>query len=236
MSNLAEHLQTEDSLPNLFYSGEADASLIVSKHKELMHRLRKCKDFIGEAWIQIVGSPPLRREVCRHVSDFRRVRDSFILLQDLLDKHPDAEKFLFGEWQWREYMAVRFAELCEDMVDILSEFSRMPLPQGLPALDLSGIAKHLGIYVRNVTDDFYSDIVLRRMIPGETVIWHGVKANCARFCRHFGIKDDRANRIFICVKDGKRLGPLKISSDCGRNCDDAYPIEAILKLYPYDLS
>lgn len=236
MSNLAGHLQTEDSLPNLFYNGEADALLISSKHKELMHKLRRCNDFIGEAWTQIVGSPPLRRMACRHVTDYRRIRNSFLLLHSLLDQRPEYEHRLFGESQWRDYMAIRFAELNDDMVDILYEFSGMPMPQGLPAIDLSGIAGRLEMYVYNVTDDFYADIILRHVIPAEKTIWHGVKANCARFCRHFGIRDDRANRIFTCVKGGKRLGPLKISSDCGRNGDDAYAVEAILRLYPYELS
>ena len=236
MSNLAGHLQTDESLPNLFYSGEADASLIETNYKELLHKLRRCNDFIGEAWMQIVPSPPLRRIACRHVADYRRLRDTFFLLRDLLAGRTAERRFLFGDSGWLEYTDIRFRELNEDMVDIQSEFSQMPLPHSSPSLDLSGIAKRLSPYVQDVTDDFYADIILRGKVPNEIVIWHGVKANCARFCRHFGIKDERANRIFCCVKGGKKLGPLKISSDCGRNGAGAYPVEAVLEKYPYDLS
>lgn len=94
------------------------------------------------------------------------------------------------------------------------------------------VAKHINNYA-GLKDTFRKLRLMLKDSP-EPVIWHGQKADCARFLQHFGFTDKQANRIFCCVKDGRRLKRLKISSDIGRKGDDSYPIMAILKDYPYN--
>lgn len=48
MSEMAGHIETDDTLPNLFYSGESDARTIIHKIPELRHKLRQAFYRIGD--------------------------------------------------------------------------------------------------------------------------------------------------------------------------------------------
>ena len=61
MSEMAGHIETDDTLPNLFYSGESDARTIIHKMPELRHKLRQAFYRIGDNLSDIPSNPFLTR-------------------------------------------------------------------------------------------------------------------------------------------------------------------------------
>lgn len=236
MSEMAGHIETDDALPNLFYSGESDARTIIHKMPELRHKLRQSFYRIGDNLPIIPGNPFLVRETATHVNNYRHLRSSFKLLCYRLDGSPDTKAFLFSDKvNWSGLLAY-FKELDEDARDILLAYASPPDVNDGRAVDVTGMAKKLRQFLPDVDDEFFDDLINFRIIPARPISWHNGKNNCARFLKHFGFTDAMANRIFCCVQDGRPLGPIKISSDVGRKADTVQGIEAILKEYPFDAS
>ena len=97
MSEMAGHIETDDTLPNLFYSGESDARTIINKMPELRIKLRRAFYLIGDNFPNIPGNPFLTRETTMHVKNYRQLRTSFKLLFYGLDRNPDAKAFFFSD-------------------------------------------------------------------------------------------------------------------------------------------
>lgn len=138
MSEMAGHIETDDTLPNLFYSGEADARTIIYKMPELRHKLRQAFYHIGDNLPDIPGNPFLTREATTHVTNYRQLRTSFKLLFYGLDRNPDAKAFLFdGKVDWESLLAY-FKELDDDMRDILLAYASPPDGHSGRAVDVTG--------------------------------------------------------------------------------------------------
>ena len=126
MSEMAGHIETDDALPNLFYSGESDARTIINKMPELRHKLRPAFYFIGDNFPNIPGNPFLVRETATHVNNYKHLRSSFKLLGYRLDGNPDTKAFLFSDKvNWSGLLAY-FKELDEDARDILLAYVSPP--------------------------------------------------------------------------------------------------------------
>ena len=123
ISEMAGHIETDDTLPNLFYSGESDARTIIHKMPELRHKLRQAFYRIGDNLPIIPGNPFLVRETATHVNNYRHLRSSFKLLCYRLDGNPDTKSFLFSDKvNWSGLLAY-FKELDEDARDILLAYA-----------------------------------------------------------------------------------------------------------------
>ena len=236
MSEMAGHIETDDALPNLFYSGESDARTIIHKMPELRHKLRQAFYRIGDNLPDIPGNPFLTRETTTHVKNYRQLRTSFKLLFYGLDRNPDAKEFLFSDKMDWDSLLAYFKELDDDARDSLLAYASPPDVNDCRAVDVTGMAKKLRQFLPDTDDEFFDDLINFRIIPARPISWHNGKNNCARFLKHFGFTDAMANRIFCCVQDGRPLGKIKISSDAGQKADTAQGIEAILKEYPFDAS
>ena len=236
MSEMAGHIETDDALPNLLYSGESDARTIIHKMPELRHKLRQAFYLIGDNLPNIPGNPFLVRETTTHVNNYKHLRSSFKLLCYRLDGNPDAKEFLFSDKVNWDSLLAYFKELDEDARDILLAYAGPPDANDGRAVDVTGMAKKLRRFLPDADDGFFDDLINFRIIPARPIFWHNGKNNCARLLKHFGFTDATANRIFCCVHDGRPLGPIKISSDVGRKGDTVQGIEAILKDYPFDSS
>lgn len=222
------------TLPNLFCTGESETRTISRKSGELRQKLRGVYYGIADNWPRIIENKVLRDEVAKHLAGYAALKDAFRKLRLMLKDSPETDRNLFGDSQPIDRLEDFFDELDDDMYYILMEMADMPLHRKEQSSDLNGLAYRMRRFLPDVDDTFFVKLIKERTLPPEPVIWHGQKADCARFLQHFEFTDRQANRIFCCVKDGRRLKRLKISSDIGRKGDDSYPVMAILKDYPYN--
>lgn len=234
MGNLSEHIALDDALPNLFYNGETDARTVKRKLKEARMVFRESWWAISDRWTTIRGNEALELELRKHLRDYIRFRDSTRILISTILEHPHKAAALdFGNLNWNNLRAF-LDELDDDMRPALLAYGDGLLQTKYDTCDLTGIATRMQAFVRDVTDEFFVELIIRRRLPASPLRWHGHKADCARFLRHFGFTDKAANRIFECYSGGKKLEPIKISSSLGSKSDDNYPVMKILKDYPYN--
>lgn len=234
MDNLSEHIALDDVLPNLFYNGQSDTLTVKRKICEARMAFRESWWAISDRWQSIQGNEALKMELRKHLRDYIRFRDSARILVIAIQEHPLKVTALdFGSLNWEKLRAF-LDELDDDMQPALLAYGDGLLQTKYDCCDLSGIAVRMQKFVRNVTDEFFIELIVRRKLPPSPLRWHGQKADCARFLRHFRFTDKAANRIFECYSGGKRLGPMKISSSLGNKSDDNYPVTKILKDYPYN--
>ena len=234
MKRLTQYMEKYGTLPNLFCTGESEAGTIMRKSGELRQKLRGVYYGIADNWQRIIENKVLRDEVAKHLVGYTELKDASRKLRLALKDSPETERNLFGDSQIVDRLEDFFDELDDDMYYILIEMSDMPAHRKEQYPDLNGLAYRMRKFLPDADENFFLKLIKERSLPPEPVIWHGQKADCARFLQHFGFTDKQANRIFCCVKDGRRLKRLKISSDIGRKGDDSYPVMAILKDYPYN--
>jgi len=200
-----------------------DIHTIVYRRGEFQKRLRDCFYDIIDIWPDVLSNNALKYEISSFVSRYRAFRltartvaDSTGLPPPLCETLPRYILFL--------------KELDEDMCIILHEFSGEPVRELRPSL--SGIARSLRFYVKNVDDEFYERLIIDRLPPSRPLKWCGTKVAATLFAEHFGLTDAEMNRAFLFPSHGRTYRGLKRSSNVATKGDDKNGIADILKKYP----